>query len=54
MQVRVSKLDAQLHPTLHDSFNSTAMMAAFADSLPSWELYNCADAAALLIEDFDR
>jgi len=51
--VRVSKLDAQLHPTLHDDFNSTAMMAAFADSLPSWELYNCADAAALLIEDFD-
>ena len=29
-------------------------MESFASSLPSWQIFNCADAAALLIDDFDR
>ena len=53
-QVRIEKFDVKEHPSLHDNYNSSAMMESFASSLPSWQIFNCADAAALLIDDFDR
>ena len=52
-QIRVVKFDVKAHPTLHDMANSTEMINAFEASMPSWDLTNCADAAALLINDFD-
>ena len=52
--MRIEKFDVKEHPSLHDNFNSSAMMESFASSLPSWQIFNCADAAALLIDDFDR
>ena len=52
--MRIEKFDVKEHPSLHDNYNSSAMMESFASSLPSWQIFNCADAAALLIDDFDR
>jgi hypothetical protein len=47
------KLDMKVHPTLHDQASASAMITNFEASLPSWDLYNCADAAVLLVDDFD-
>ena len=53
-QVRAEKFDVKEHPSLHDNYNSSAMLEDFDSSLPPWQLFNCADAVALLIDDFDR
>ena len=53
-QVRAEKFDVKEHPSLHDNQNSSAMLLDFDSSLPPWQLFNCADAVALLIDDFDR
>ena len=52
--VRVARHEVRLHPTLSDMADSSDMLSAFYDSLPDHELLNCADSAALLIEDFSR
>ena len=43
--MRIEKFDVKEHPSLHDNYNSSAMMESFASSLPSWQIFNCADAA---------
>ena len=52
--VRVARHEVKPHPTLSDMADSSDMLSAFYDSLPDHELLNCADSAALLIEDFSR
>merc|ERR1712142_476633 len=51
--IRVSKLGVKPHPTLVDISNPDQLVDDFEASMPSSELLNCADAAALLIHDFD-
>jgi len=53
MPVRVQLLDVATHPTIKDnpSASSSTMVGSFKNSMPKSELLNCADAAALLIED---
>ena len=56
-QVRCSLHDVKAHPTLVDMTNSSTsasqLLADFKSSMSQSELLNCADAAALLISDFD-
>ena len=52
LQVRVQLHDIKAHPTLTDVSDASTMLGDFRDSMSSSELLNCADAAALLIEDF--
>ena len=52
-QVRISKLGVSAHPTIHDEDNSTSLINAFDSSMASWDLFNCADVASLLVADFD-
>ena len=47
------KHDIKPHPTLNDMPDSSDMLYAFRDSMPTSELLNCADSAALLIQDFN-
>ena len=53
LQVRVQLHDIKTHPTLTDIWDGGQMLRDFVDSMSSSELLNCADAAALLVEDFD-
>jgi len=50
--VTAVKHDVKQHPNLTDIDDSSAMLSAFADSMSTSDLLNCADSAALLIEDF--
>ena len=52
LQVTAVKHHVKQHPNLTDIDDSSAMLSAFADSMSSSDLLNCADSAALLIEDF--
>ena len=54
MPVRVSKLGPRQHPTLVDIEDSYQLIDDFEDSLPRTELLNCADAAALLVNEFNN
>merc|ERR1719495_2700341 len=54
MPVRVSKLGPRQHPTLVDIEDSFKLVDDFEDSLPQSELLNCADAAALLVHEFNN
>jgi len=54
MPVRVSKLGPRQHPTLVDIEDSFQLIDDFEDSLPRTELLNCADAAALLVNEFNN
>ena len=50
----MSKLGPKLHPTLVDIDDSSDLVDDFENSMPQHELLNCADAAALLIYDFNN
>ena len=51
--MRVQLHNIKAHPTLTDISDSSQLLRDFRDSMSSSELLNCADAAALLIEDFN-
>jgi len=53
MPVRAVLHDIKSHPTLVDIQDSSQLVNDFEDSMSQSDLLNCADSAALLIEDFD-